>query len=73
MEKNDLVPTLYSMETIGRTLSRAEIELVLTEHGVEQPTKNVLFYIVDKKGKMFLVRYFAVADKYGYEKLSEAK
>ena len=69
-KQTDVVPTIYDPHAFGNRLSRGEIVGAITDAGYPEPTKDVLFYLVDVDKKAFLVRYFADMDKYGYEKLS---
>jgi hypothetical protein len=70
LKTTDATSTIYYNQSVGRTLSRAEIEDAITSGGHSIPTRDVLFYIVDNTDKAFLVRYFKDIDAYGFEKLT---
>ena len=70
LQTTDATATIYTTQSVGRSLSRAEIEQAIQEGGHVLPVRDVLFYIVDSSDKAFLVRYFKDIDAYGYEKLT---
>jgi len=57
---------------LGTTLSRTEIENVLTYNGIAIFTKNEAFFIRDASDRLFMVTYLINRDTYNYERLSEA-
>jgi len=71
-KQEDVIPTIQSNETFGRSLSRGEIVGVLVDGGYDMPSKNVSFYIVDANGKMYHVRYLADRDEYKYSTYKSA-
>ena len=73
IEANNYEKYLDTVANLGPTLSRAEIEAVLVENGYALPLPaSVRFYIHDSLGKIFLVSYGSVIDKFSYTLLAES-
>ena len=71
IEANNFEKYLDTVTNIGPALSRAEIEAVLVENGYTLPLPaSVRFYIHDSLGKIFLVSYGVVIDKFSYSQLT---
>jgi len=61
---------IYTDDSIGRSLSRPEIESVLNDNNISFGDINVNFYIVEKNKYCWLVKYLAAIDKFAIEKLT---
>lgn len=70
MKENDLVGELTT--TDGGTLTRAKIDDALVQNGYTLPLPNkVSFHLYQvTTSNMYLVTWFPLLDKYGYEKLT---
>ncbi len=65
LEKNDFTITLKVEENLGRTLTRVEIEGILSAEGYDLPLANsVVFKIVDSRKHFYIVNYDKDFDKY---------
>ncbi len=72
LQNEDFTFNLAYDGNLGPTLSRAEIETVIADNGLPQPTNTVSFKIFDSSGNAFLVSYLQSVYAYVYVKLSLA-
>ena len=70
IEQNDYKLKLPSVNNLGVTLTRLEIEAVLTDNGLSFPVQDVSFFILDGSDHVFDVSY--IGTNYHYIKLKNA-
>ena len=70
LRETDATPTIEVNYNLGTSLKRAEIEEAISSAGYPYPSRNVLFYILDNRNHVYMVRYFASVDKFGVERLA---
>ena len=70
IEANEYKLKLPTANSLGNTLSRAEIEAVLTDNGITFPVQDVSFFIIGGDGTAYDVSYIGV--NYHYIKLKSA-
>lgn len=71
MEKKDYKIKLESSSNLGNNPSRATIEALFAEHGIDLPTFDVTFYLFDSNGHNQQVNYLAEKDAYFLINMSE--
>ncbi len=75
---DDIVEEDYTLNipasgNLGNNLTRADIELCLTDVGLPLPSNNVSFRVYDASANIFLVTYIQSVDTYVYIKLKAAE
>lgn len=63
LQNNNFSRNLNTIQNLGPSITRAEIESVLTENSLSFPTVSVIFFIINTS-RFFLVNYDSVADQY---------
>ncbi len=68
----DYTLNIPSSGSLGNNLTRADIELCLTDAGLPLPANDVSFRVFDASANIFLVTYIQNVDTYVYIKLKAA-
>ncbi|RKZ25988.1 hypothetical protein DRQ29_05500 [bacterium] len=71
LEDKDYTIVLTTSNNFGASLSRAEIEVTISDNGYPLPTDNVSFYLIDSS-RIYTITYLQSIDEFVYEKLTKA-
>ena len=72
LETNDFTVNITTTVSLPNNLTEAEIDLVLSETGNQNPKINDVSFFLSSPGKIFIVHWLQDNSKYVYIKLKKA-